>query len=272
MSSASSKSIRRLLRKNFMKFAHWAPCLLPLVLAACGGGSATTTTTTTCTIIGTPRVSYAVPAAIYAGTAQSFAQTASNIIQSPCSLAYTASGLPAGMSINASTGEISGTVTTPGASSVAISAVARGSDGRATVGQGTISFVFVGPVAWEVKTANHNIGSLQNVSLATIGSMLYVVGSQPVGNNLVPLMYQSTDAGASWVNTNAAPPLPVGITSLRGFRVVSDGAALFLVGGRTSDTMVTVAASFTYNNDVLNGWWLEPARKSRLHRRRFAIA
>ena len=231
-----------------MKFAHWAACLLPLVLAACGGGS---TTTTTCNITGTPRLSYGVPSAVYVGTPQSYTQNSANIVPLPCSVSYAASNLPVGMSINPTSGLITGTVVTPGATTTTVSVTAHGSSGVAAVVQEAINFVFIKPVAWEVKTANHNIGSLSSPSLATIGSTLYAVGSQLVGNNYVPLMYQSIDAGATWTNTATPPPLPPATTSLRSFRVVSDGAALYLVGGRTSDTTVTAAASYTYNNDVL---------------------
>lgn len=238
-----------------MKFAHWAPCLLPLVLAACGGGGTTTTSTTTftttCNIIAAPSVTYAVPAAVYAGTPQVYTQNTPNFVPTPCSVEYTATNLPAGMSINAASGQISGTVVTPSAVTSTVSAIASGSNGLTMTGRATINFVFIKPVAWEVKPANHNIGSLSSPSLATIGSTLYAVGSQLVGINYVPLMYQSIDAGATWTNTTTPPPLPPATTSLRSFRVVSDGAALYLVGGRTSDTTVTAAASYAYNNDVL---------------------
>jgi hypothetical protein len=229
-----------------MKFLRWAACLLPLFLAACGGGGGTTTTT--CTIIGTPRVSYTAPGAVALGGTVTLTQNAINNVQAPCSLEYTASNLPTGLSINAATGQISGTVTAAGTTTTLVQASARGTSGGAVSGSGSITFVVVGPVAWEVKTSNHGIGSLRSPNLAAIGNTLYAIGSQQVGNNFLPLMYQSLDAGVTWTNTNTPP---TGFTSLRYFKVVSDNASLYLVGGRTSDATVTSAAAFTYNPDVL---------------------
>lgn len=229
-----------------MKFLRWAACLLPLFLAACGGGGGTTTTT--CTIIGTPRVAYTTPGAVALGSAVTLTQNAINSIQAPCSLEYTATNLPAGLSINAATGQISGTVTAAGNTTTTVLASARGTSGATVSGSGSISFVVVGPVTWEVKTANHGIGSLLSPNLVVIGNTLYAVGAQQAGNNFLPLMYQSIDAGATWTNTNTPP---TGFTSLRYFKVVSDNTSLYLVGGRTSDATVTSAAAFTYNQDVL---------------------
>jgi hypothetical protein len=61
-------------------------------------------------------------------------------------------------------------------------------------------------------------------------------------------LYQSTDGGVTWTNTNTPPP---GFTSLIGYGVVSDGTALYLIGGRTSNNNVVAVASLTYHNDVL---------------------
>jgi hypothetical protein len=103
-------------------------------------------------------------------------------------------------------------------------------------------------VSWALKTANHGVVSTARTGLAVIGNTLYMAGSSFVTPNYLPQLYQSTDAGVTWTNTNTPPP---GFTSLFGFRIVSDGTALYLIGGRTSDSTVTVATSKTYNNSVL---------------------
>jgi hypothetical protein len=222
-------------------------CLLVLALAACGGGGSSTTTTTTCTLFGSPGVAYSVPVGIYVGTSFSLTQTVGNYLPAPCSGVFTATNLPAGVIINASTGQISGAIATPGTTVATIVLTARGTSGGALTGVANVRFVVAGPVAWSSKTANHGI-PLSSQGVVTIGSNLYAVGSQVVGNNYVPLMYQSIDGGATWTNTGKPPP---GFASLLNFRVVSDGTALYLVGGRTSNALVTSSASYTYNHDVL---------------------
>jgi hypothetical protein len=75
-----------------------------------------------------PVINSATTATGTAGTAFSYTITASN---SPTS--YTATGLPAGLSINTSTGVISGTPTTAATSTVSVSATNAGGTGNATV-------------------------------------------------------------------------------------------------------------------------------------------
>jgi hypothetical protein len=102
-------------------------------------------------------------------------------------------------------------------------------------------------VSWALKTANHGVVPTSRTGIAAIGNTLYVAGSYFVTPNYLPQLYQSTDGGVTWTNTNTPP----GFTSLIGFRIVSDNAALYLIGGRTSDTTVTAPTSYTYNNSVL---------------------
>lgn len=221
-------------------------CLLATVLAACGGGGSPTTTTT-CTIIGSPGVAYSVPATIYAGTQFSYVQNVANYLPAPCTGVYTATNLPAGVALNASTGQISGSIATAGTTVATVTLTASGTSGGVMTGVANVRFVVAGPVTWSSKTANHGI-PLSSQGVVTIGSTLYAVGSQVVGNNYVPLMYQSVDGGTTWTNTGKPPP---GFASLLNFRVVSDDTALYLVGGRTSNALVTSSANYTYNHDVL---------------------
>jgi hypothetical protein len=102
------------------------------------------------------------------------------------------------------------------------------------------------PVAWTVKTASHGVTNLVTTHLLTVGTDLYLVGSQQVGNNYAPVLYKSTNSGATWT-AGTAPSF----TSLIHFVATSDGSNLYLAGGRTSDATVTATASYSYNNDVL---------------------
>jgi hypothetical protein len=103
-------------------------------------------------------------------------------------------------------------------------------------------------VSWALKTANHGLLPTFRTGAAAIGNTLYAAGSTLATPNFLPQLYQSVDGGVSWTNTNLPPP---GFTSLIGFRIVSDGAFLYLIGGRTSDNSVTTVTSYTYNNNVL---------------------
>lgn len=228
-----------------MNFLRWASvCLVFGVLAACGGGS----TTTTCTIIGSPVLSYSTPPLGYVGTAVSYTQRASNSVSSPCVISYAASNLPAGLSINPASGAISGAFTTEGTTTAVVTVTASGSDGTSRSTSTSLLFMAIRQLDWTVKTSSHGMGTLINQNLVSLGSTLYMLGSQQVGNNFMPLMYQSIDGGAVWTNTGTPPP---GFASLRNFRVVADAGALYLIGGRTSNAAVTTPASYTYNNAVL---------------------
>ena len=230
-----------------MNFLRWAwTCLMFCILAGCGGGK--TTTTLVCTVTGTPLLIYNTSSPVYAGTAVSYNQTAINFISSPCVASYSAINLPSGLSINPASGLITGVVSTAGTATAVVTLTASGSDGSVRSGSTSLAFVTIRPVGWTVKTSNHGVGTLTNQNLVSLGGTLYMVGSQQVGNDFVPLMYQATDGGVIWTNTGTPPP---GFLSLRNFRVVADAGALYLIGGRTSNATVMTPANYTYNNAVL---------------------
>lgn len=78
--------------------------------------------------VSAPSITSALTASVTVGTAFSYTITASN---SPTS--YSASGLPAGLSVNTSTGVISGTPTATGTSNITIGATNSGGTGSATL-------------------------------------------------------------------------------------------------------------------------------------------
>ncbi len=97
-----------------------------------------------------PSITSATTASGQTGVAFSYQITASN---SPTS--FGATGLPSGLSVNTSTGAITGTPTATGASSVAISATNAGGTGSATL---TITITLSKPVITSATTATGQVG------------------------------------------------------------------------------------------------------------------
>ncbi|HTB52216.1 MAG TPA: putative Ig domain-containing protein, partial [Ferruginibacter sp.] len=103
--------------------------------------------------VAAPVVSSAATATGTVGSAFSYAITASN---APTS--YNASGLPAGVTVNTSTGIISGTPTTAGTYTVTVNAINAGGTGNKTVTV-TVSPAIVAPVVSSATTASGTVGS-----------------------------------------------------------------------------------------------------------------
>ena len=94
-----------------------------------GTGSATVTLTIAPAAVAAPVITSAATAAGTVGAAFTYQITASNT-----PTAFTATGLPAGLAVNTTTGLISGTPTTAGASTVTVTATNAGGTGSAVVG------------------------------------------------------------------------------------------------------------------------------------------
>jgi len=116
-----------------------------------GTGTKTLTITINNAIPSAPVISSAATVSGTVGTAFSYTITASN---SPTS--YGATGLPAGLSVNTTTGVISGTPTTAGTSSVTISATNAGGAGTKTL---TITINPAAPVISSATSASGTVGT-----------------------------------------------------------------------------------------------------------------
>jgi hypothetical protein len=99
-----------------------------IISASNANGTGSNTLTLIVNAAGTPAITSSTTASGTVGSAFSYQITANN---SPAS--YNATGLPAGLSVNTSSGVISGTPTTAGASSVTISASNANGTGSATL-------------------------------------------------------------------------------------------------------------------------------------------
>jgi len=104
-------------------------------------------------------------------------------------LTYSATGLPAGLSISSSTGTISGTPTTAGTSSVTVTAKdGTGASGAATFG-------------WTITPPNGN-----TVTVTNPGTQTTTVGTA------VSLAIKATDSGSGQTLTYSATSLPAGLS------------------------------------------------------------
>jgi Putative Ig domain len=164
------------------------------------------------------------------GTAASLQITATDSASGQ-TLTYSATGLPAGLSINSSTGLISGTPTTAGTSSVTVTA-------KDTTGaSGSASFT------WTINSATGN-----TVTVTNPGNQTGTVGTA------VSLQIQATDSASGQTLTYSATGLPAGLsistTGLISGTPTTAGTSSVTVTAKDT-TGATGSASFT--------WTINPA-------------
>lgn len=121
---------------------------------------------------------------------------------------YDASGLPAGLSINNSTGLISGTPTTPGSYTVGLTASNAGGDGTATLAL-TVNPDPNAPVIAGPFTVTAAVGVIFNYQItASNNATTYLAGGLPAGLSIDPLSGlisgEPTAAGSSSVSITAS--------------------------------------------------------------------
>ncbi|NDE11117.1 MAG: hypothetical protein EBZ95_11225, partial [Chitinophagia bacterium] len=155
------------------------------------------------------------------GTAFTYATAASN---SPSS--YAATGLPSGLSINTSTGVISGTPSTVGSSNVSLSATnATGTDTKTlviTVGQGTQAITF---------------GALAPITYGDASFSLNGASSSGL-----PLSYSSSNTAVATISGNTVTIIGAGTTSITASQIGNDN---YLVALDVSQTLTVNKASQT---------------------------
>jgi Putative Ig domain len=213
------------------------------LMTACGGGGGTTTTTTTRTCSLTSLGDSNLTRSLDVGEALSIAPLSINAV-SGCTLTFSATGLPAGLSIATDTGLVTGAATTTGTYSATITARTASADAVGNSISSRITFTVLKPVKWAVLAASTGLPS-GPVSLTSLNGKLYALVSVLSGSNWQPQLWTSTTQGASWVNANLPPPNPTG--SLMGYASVTDGTSIYLIGGLNSAGSAIVRS---YSNSV----------------------
>ena len=232
------------------------------LLSACGGGggSGSVSTSTATTNLGAGCSSGIFAVGLFYANTQSPINTSlslspiltglpSGCAASSASYSLASGSLPTGVTLNASTGVISGSPTAQGSFPFSVRVVVVGYTGSGTSAQRTITVTPPPPAAvvWTPKVANINLSvsstSLRDYKIATIGDNLYAVVSNliPGGSHTVSIS-RSLDGGTTW---GAGVALPN--QSLRAFGVTSDGTSVYIVGGVTSLNGVVPA---TFSNSV----------------------
>ncbi len=192
-----------------------------------GTGLAVTGTGGTITVLAlVPVINSATTASGTVGSAFSYQIAATN---SPTS--YAATGLPAGLSVNTTTGLLSGTPTAAGTSTVTLSATNSGGTGSATL---TLTVTAESPVITSATTASGTVGSTFSYQIVATNS---------------PTSYAATGlpAGLSFSTTTgliSGTPTAAGTSTVKLRATNSDGtgkATLTLTIARRSDTVPTTS-------------------------------
>jgi hypothetical protein len=178
-----------------------------------GTGNATLTLTITAAA---PIITSATSAGGTAGVAFSYQITATN---TPTS--YSATGLPAGLSVNTATGLISGTPTTGGVSTVTLGATNAAGTGHATL---TLTIAHIVTLSWTASTSPNIAG--YNIYRGTT-SLSGPFGATPVNSGLITTTtyvdtlvvagttyyYVATAVNTSGVQSGDSTPVPAAVPS-----------------------------------------------------------
>jgi hypothetical protein len=235
---------------------------LTLLLAACGGGGgggggggSSSGTVTNCSLSSLGANSTLSRSAT-AGERLTITFSLIGGAASNCSVSYSASNLPAGLSLNPSTGEVTGAVSTAGFYSFSVTTrVTSTNGGSGDVQSRSVSLTVTAPTVtlapastiWSITSSNSGLptDTTTRMNLLTVGTNLYALLPVKQAGNFVPQLWKSTNAGVSWTNTNLNAPAPTG--NLFGFSAVSDGTNIYLVGGFNSPITATTN---NYSNAV----------------------
>jgi len=196
-----------------------------------------------------PVISSATTATGTVGTAFSYTITASN---TPTS--YSATGLPAGLSVNTSTGVISGTPTTAATSTVTVSATNAGGTGNATVTITINPAAVVAPVVSSPATATGTTGTVFSYTITASNTPTsYNATGLPAGLSVNTstgvISGTPTTAGTSTVTISATNAGGTGTESLS--ITVSNSVIAPIVSSATTATG-TVGTAFSYTITASN--------------------
>jgi hypothetical protein len=192
-----------------------------------GTGNATLTLTVT---LGAPVITSATSASGTAGVAFSYQIAATN---SPTS--YSATGLPAGLSVSTATGLISGTPTSAGTSTVTLGAINTGGTGNANL---TLTIAAAGAPAPVITSATAASG--------TAGSAF----SYQITATNTPSSYSATGLPAG-LSVNTATGLISGTPTSAGTSTVTLGATN---SGGTGHATLTLTVSTAVSHSVTLSW------------------
>jgi len=206
-----------------------------------GTGTATLALTIT---VPAPVITSATTASGTVGSAFSYQITASN---SPTS--YAATGLPAGVSVNTTSGLISGTPTTAGTSSISLSATNSTGTGTATL---ALTISVPAPVITSATTASGTVGSAFSYQITASNSPTsYAATGLPAGlsvNTTSGLISGTpTAAGTSSISLSATNAKGTGTATLA--LTISVSAPVITCGATANGT---VSSAFSYQITASN--------------------
>ena len=222
-----------------------------VTITATNGGGVGTATLVITLQPPAPVINSSLTATANYGSAFSYQITATN---SPAS--YGASGLPTGLSVNTSTGLISGTTTVTGTSSVTISAANGGGTGSATL---ALTVASAPPAITSGSTASGNVGAAFSYQIAATNSPTsYGASGLPTGlsvNTSTGLISGTASASGtstatiSAVNTSGtgSSPLVISITTSTVPVITSGSAASTVVGAPFSYQITATHTPTSYN-------------------------
>ena len=218
------------------------------VTNAGGAGTANLTLSVTSTPVSIPAVTSAATANGQVGSNFSYQITASN---SPTS--FGAVNLPAGLSLDSTSGIISGSPTSSGVTTVTISGMNAGGTGTANL---TLTVVPATPVVTSLTTASGQVGSLFNYQITasnsptsygasnlpaglSVDTASGIISGTPSASGIASVTLTATNTGGTGVGSltlTIAPAAISGNASLTNLVLSSGSLSPVFVGGTTSYT------------------------------------